>query len=384
MLDPIAGLSAGVVLTIGAVAMLNVAMTSKTRLMQAWSLMYVSAILSAVASAFIVWIEKDSLLQIVPNVAAVGTVGGLWCGCLAFNSRRPRIVVVGVFLLITAVVTAVELPQSGQWAGASVTMAAVILLAIVSARESVRGDLATLVNGRVIAIVCWMGAAWTTARLVAFVVAGPGSPVFDANFNPTRTVIVALVAYIAVAFTTAMLAAGRTGRGTLRGTAAPTFSMGVLDWAAFVPGARDRIARVRSHGEHSAVSVVQINGLEEINVTYGAGFADETIRTLADFLRDHLYPTTIIGHRGGGRFVLVGIPSDQQDTERRALELLDALVGVTVSDKKGFRLAVSVGISDSFVVEHTFDALYDAARSACTRAQVAGGSRVETSPARGA
>jgi diguanylate cyclase (GGDEF)-like protein len=370
-----------VVLTVGAVAMLNVALTSKTRVLQGWSMMYIFAILCAVSLAFAGWIDRDSLLQVVPNVAAVGAVGGLWCGSLAFNGRRPRILVVGVFLLVTGVVTALELPEYGEWAGDPLAMAALILLACVSARESVRGDLATLLNGRVIAVVCILGAAWTTARLLAYAIGGHESPIFLLQFNPTRTVAIALIAYVAVAFTTAMLAASRTGSGALRGTPSPTFSMGVLDWAAFVPGASDRIARVRAHGEHSAVMVVHINGLEEINVTYGPAFGDDTIRTLADFLRQELHPTTIIGHRGGGRFVLVGIAADPQETERRALELLNALIGVTVSGKKGFRLAVSIGTSDSFTEEHTFDALYRAARAACDRARAAGGSRVETAAA---
>lgn len=378
MHDAVVVVSVAVVLAIGAAAMTNVAMTSKVRLMQAWSMMYIFAMLCVVATAFTPWIAQDSLLNIVPNVAAVGAVGGLWSGCMAFNERRPRLLVVWLFFVATGVVTALELPQFGESAGDSVTMAAIILLAIASGLESISGDLAKRVNGRVITIVCWVGAAWTAVRLAVVAIAGSGSSVFVEYFNPTTTAVVALIAYTVVAFTTAMLAAARTG-GASRLAPKTTFSMGVLDWDSFDAGARDRVARVRRYGENTAVLAVEINGLEEINITYGLAFGDEVIRALADFLRAQLYPTTIIGYRGAGRFVLVGIAGEPQDGERRALELLDALVGVTVAGKKGFRLGVSIGTSDSFSEEHDFDPLLDAATAACARAREATGRRVETS-----
>lgn len=372
-------IGAVVVFTVGTVALLNVALSSRARFMQAWSEMYIFAMLCAVAAAFVPWIAPDSVLHVVPNLAAVATVGGLWHGSRVFNGQRPRLLVLAIFLVVTGVVTYFELPQFGEWAGAAVTMAAVALLAVASAQESLRGDLAKLINGRVVAFICWAAAVWATARLVAYAILGPGNPFFDQYFNPTVTAVIALTGFLAVAFTTAMLVAARVGSGAQRVLANPTFSMGVLDWAAFLPGARDRVSRVRAHGEESAVLVVHVNGLKEINVTHGQAFGDEAIRTLAEFLRAQLYPTTIIGHKGGGRFVLVGISDDEQETERRALELLDALVGVTVSDKKGFRLGVSIGVADSYTLEHDFDALFEAARNACDRARAAGGSRVETS-----
>lgn len=379
MFDAVVTVGASVALALGAVAMLNVAMTSKTKLMQAWSMMYIFAMLSAVAASFETWIEPGSVLQIVPNVAAVGTVAGLWCGCRIFNARRAPLLIMAVFLLATGVVGALELPERGEWAGAPVTMAAVIILAIASARECLRGDLVKLVNGRIVTIVCLAGAAWTTARLVAYTIVGQAHPIFVENFNPTTTALVSLSGFACVALTTAMLTAARTGAGAVRAPAAPTFSLGVLDWDAFVPGARDRTARVRAHGENTAVLVVEINRLEEINITYGAPYGDEAIRKLASFLREQLYPTTIIGHRGAGRFVIVGLATDAHEAERRAFELLDALVTVTVSGKKGFRLDVSIGTSDSFVEEHNFDALLEAATAACARARARAGSRVETS-----
>ncbi len=377
MFDAVVAVGASVTFVLGSVAMLNVAMTTKTKHMQAWSVMYVFAILAAVSAAFTTWVGPDSLLHIVPNVAAVGTVGGLWSGCRTFNGQRPRLIVLAVFLATTGVSTALELPGSGVWAGEQITMAAMIILAIATAHESSRGDLVKLANGRIISIVCVAGSVWATVRFVAFAVVGPTDPVFVEYFNQTTTALVRLSGFVAVSLTTAMLTATRSG--AVRGSAAPTFSMGVLDWDAFVPGARDRISRVRAHGENSAVLVVEINNLEEINITYGAPSGDEAIRTLAAFLRDQLYPTTIIGHRGAGRFVLVGIAAAPQDTERRAVELLDALVRVRVSGRTGFRLGVSIGTSDSFAEEHAFDELFAAASAACQRARTGVGGRVQTS-----
>jgi diguanylate cyclase (GGDEF)-like protein len=373
-----------VVFTVGGIALLNVAISSRARFMQAWSEMYLFAMLCVVAATFTPFVDSNSVLQVLPNFAVVGTIGGLWNGCRVFNTKRPRLAVFAVFLAVTTVVSYLELPERGEWAGLPVTMGAVALLALASAQESMRGDMAKLIHGRVVAVICWAGAALAIARLLTFAILGPDSDVFEEYFNRTSSAMISLIAFVAVTYTTAVLVAARTGAGSLRSAATPTFSMGVLGWAAFLPGARDRVERVRAHGEESAVLVVHINGLDEINVTYGPTFADETIRTLADFLRVHLYPTTIIGHRGGGRFVLVGIPSDEQETERRALELLDELVGVTVANKKGFRLAVSIGIADSFSEKHSFDALYDAASAACDRARTAGGSRVEASATSGA
>ena len=205
MFDAVVAVGASVTLVLGSVAMLNVAMTTKTDLMQAWSIMYVFATLAAVSAVFATWIDSDSLLHIVPNVAAVGTVGGLWSGCRTFNGRRPRLIVLAVFLLATGVSTAVELSGSGEWAGAPVTMAAVVILAIASAHESARGDLVKLANGRIISIVCVVSSVWATVRFVAFAVLGPADPIFDRYFNQTTTALVCLSGFVAVTLTTAML-----------------------------------------------------------------------------------------------------------------------------------------------------------------------------------
>ncbi|MCP2032057.1 diguanylate cyclase (GGDEF)-like protein [Okibacterium sp. HSC-33S16] len=382
MYDDLIVLSAAVVLPIATLALLNVAMASKSRLLQAWSSLHVFAALASIAAACVSWVGADSPLHIVPNLAVICALGGFWSGARVFNGRRPRLVIVAIFALVTGLVTYLERPEFGEWGGASLAMSAVILLAVASAIECMRGEVGGYVNGRILTVVCLLGAAWLAGRLTAYLIAGPNDPLFERYFNPTVTVLVAIMAFSCAALCTAMLVAGRMGGWADLGPSVPTFSMGVLDWAAFVPGARDRVTRVRAHGDHSAVLVLKINGLDEINITYGTAFGDDVIRTLAAFLREHLAPTTLIGHRGGGRFVIVGIASDEQEAERRAYELLDGLISVTVAGRKGFRVAVSIGASDSFTEEHTFDELYAAAAAAVDRTRQPGGSRVQTSASR--
>ncbi|GAB3618029.1 hypothetical protein GCM10027416_25860 [Okibacterium endophyticum] len=366
-----------VIVTIGLIFVMNTLLGNNDLTGRLWSMCFILAMLAVLALAS--WALQPDAQWVLPvaNASLVGSIGAVWAGARSFNSRTSMLVLPLASAVAAGVISAFELPLLGEWAGGGATYGAIALFAALGAIECGRGLLGRRVNGRVMLAVLATAAIFYGARFVLFIVAGPHSDAFSRYVGEQATAVVVTVLIVVIAVAMSILRAERGhGASTWRRSGVSTFSMGVLEWRAFVMGAGDRVDRVVAHHGESALIVGHLDNLPEINLAFGRQFGDEAIAGFAASLRAELPPTSIIGHRSGGRFVIVMNVVTADQAKEHAVRVLGALVDRPIDSRGGFRLSASFGVADSFETPHDFTSLLQAAEQACDEATRAGGNRV--------
>jgi diguanylate cyclase (GGDEF)-like protein len=100
---------------------------------------------------------------------------------------------------------------------------------------------------------------------------------------------------------------------------------GLLSRSAFEHGALAELARRRHRGEWSGLLRVEIDGIAEINETYGHAAGDELLKQAAGRLTDALGGGAMIGRLGGAGFVALTEGGDRGAGARAATRLVEAM-----------------------------------------------------------
>ncbi|MBS4751764.1 diguanylate cyclase [Nocardioides sp. zg-ZUI104] len=90
--------------------------------------------------------------------------------------------------------------------------------------------------------------------------------------------------------------------------------IGVLGRQAFVQDADDRLERSAHLGVDSALTLVRVDELAEINLAFGREAGDAALAHVAGVLRRHTRPWSLLGHLGGGVFAVLS-PVDPTSIE---------------------------------------------------------------------
>jgi diguanylate cyclase (GGDEF)-like protein/PAS domain S-box-containing protein len=111
-----------------------------------------------------------------------------------------------------------------------------------------------------------------------------------------------------------------------------------------------------------AVAILDLDRFKIINDTLGHRVGDETLRAVADRLRDELGPDDLIARLGGDEFVLVrgDLPDDLDAARRLATDALAALEAPIVVGGRRFDLSGSIGVTLSAPVDSAESLLSDA------------------------
>jgi diguanylate cyclase (GGDEF)-like protein/PAS domain S-box-containing protein len=111
-----------------------------------------------------------------------------------------------------------------------------------------------------------------------------------------------------------------------------------------------------------AVAILDLDRFKIINDTLGHRVGDETLRAVADRLRDELGPDDVIARLGGDEFVLVrgDMPDDLDVARRLATDALAALEAPIVVGGRRFDLSGSIGVTLSAPVDSAESLLSDA------------------------
>ena len=151
---------------------------------------------------------------------------------------------------------------------------------------------------------------------------------------------------------------------------------GVLNRGAALEAIERDLARSRRDGTVLVALYLDLDGLKELNDTYGHAVGDEAIRRAAAALSDTTREGDVLGRLGGDEFVVAGVaPVGGPEAVEALAERLRAAVGaqtVTVADDTWLPLRASVGIALSDPGTRAADQLVQRADQALYRAKGAG------------
>jgi diguanylate cyclase (GGDEF)-like protein/PAS domain S-box-containing protein len=112
------------------------------------------------------------------------------------------------------------------------------------------------------------------------------------------------------------------------------------------------LARSRRSGSTLAVVYIDVDGLKNVNDTYGHDAGDAVLRETATRLQSAVRGADVVGRLGGDEFVIVYEPADPAscDLERRLDTILSA--PIHISDDLEVRCPASIGQADTVAVGH--------------------------------
>lgn len=140
---------------------------------------------------------------------------------------------------------------------------------------------------------------------------------------------------------------------------------GVRNRRGFYMLAEHELGLIRRQGIEGSVAFIDMDGLKDINDTYGHEAGSEAIATVARVLRAQFRETDVIGRVGGDEFAVMIV--NPQGQEAAMLRRLDSdLAEVNAMSGKPYRLAVSSGFVDGWAADD-FEGLMAAADEAMYR-----------------
>jgi len=155
---------------------------------------------------------------------------------------------------------------------------------------------------------------------------------------------------------------------------------GLLNRAAAYDQIDRALARARRDDRSLLAVYVDLDGLKELNDTYGHRAGDEAILRTADALRSTTREADVVARLGGDEFLVVGpVPPGGPEAVLAFAERIHDAVrhqSVPVGDDERTALRCSVGVVLSSPVGDTSEALIRAADAAMYRAKEAGRDRV--------
>jgi len=124
------------------------------------------------------------------------------------------------------------------------------------------------------------------------------------------------------------------------------------------------LSRAHRNGGAVAVAYVDLDGLKEINDTYGHDAVDVFLREVSRRLVSIVRGVDVVARIGGDEFVVVYEPNDPA-SDRLADRIDDALsASINITEKLSVRCPASVGTADSRTVGHSANELLAAADDA--------------------
>jgi diguanylate cyclase (GGDEF)-like protein len=361
----------------GASFILNTSFTRNDPTGRTWSLGFISSIIVA-AGYGVVAVNPDAWWAlVVGNVAFIGSFGALWSGARLHNGRSSLIWIGAAAASVVGIVTIVQIPTEGVWAGSAVLWVALASFSVLGGAELQRGRLRRNLNGRSLALVLWLNAAYVLARTIVFVVEGQQSNEFQAMFNSGVASVVTMTVVISTTITVSVL---RTEVGGDRAVGDLTDGIlsraGVLSATAFEQTARDHLERAEWANAGVALIGADIDKLPEVNTAFGRIAGDDAIAAFAQSLRRSAPVMAEIGHPSAGRFLILAAVASETEALRIAEAIQTAIVDDPLPETQRIRLTASIGVADVFDQGYALDDLVSAVTVALDEAKAQGGNHI--------
>jgi len=114
---------------------------------------------------------------------------------------------------------------------------------------------------------------------------------------------------------------------------------------AFIRELSRMIAFTRRYGPPSSVIYFDVNGMKQINDTYGHPAGDAALRHVADVLSKNVRESDIVGRLGGDEFGVILAQTSQEQANAKALALAQAIGATAFAwGKTDIRVTAAYGV----------------------------------------
>jgi len=366
-----------VVALCGVAFIANAAFTRNDASGRIWSLGFIAAIVTGLSYGLLMVAPDAWWGLVIGNVCLGVAIAAMWSGTRLFNGRDPGFLVVLPILLVVAVISLIDAPGGGEWAGVVPLWLAMATFGVLSALEAMRGRLARNLNGRVIAVMMWVFVTFTLMRTASFLVEGPTGPTFSVFFNSGMASLVHLCLIIVTSTAVSVLRAEMVGVNAVGDfTDGILSAAGVTAASAFHQAAVDHVDRARQSRAGLVLIGADIDSLPEINTAFGRAVGDEAIHRFAQTLRRHAPVMALIGHESAGRFLVLCAVSGASEAVTLTERLQSALVDDPPTEVGQVRLAASFSVASTFDHGYDISVLRGAVERGIVQVKQAGGNLI--------
>ncbi len=372
-------LVAGLVIVLCGISfVLNTSMRRNDASGRLWSLSFLGGMLTALS--FLVWNVAPDVWWVlaIGNTAYVISIAAIWSGARVFNGRRSLIWIGLASGAVTAVFTVIDgAGDPGVWTGAVPLFIGVAVFSGLSGAETMRSRMRRNLNARILSVCLWVVCAYYVMRTSVFITMGPESSIFQEYFGSAVTSVITILLVLLSAISMSILQAERSGARALGDVTVGVHSVvGVLSAASFMQQWADWVERASFNGDRLAMIAMDIDNLPQMNTAFGRTFGDTAIRSVAQIVRHYAPTSSLLGHTGAGRFVIVVVSPNAADAEQLAIRLQTALVDEPIDPQQSLRATASFGVVDTATFGYGLPVLRRALDDATLTARDEGGNRI--------
>ncbi len=336
-----------------------------------WSVAYLAGMATTVA--YTMWAAGGggAVSVALGSGLFVAAIGCMWLGSRNVNGRGLRLPAVAVVAAASVVggITATVGPGDGDWAGTVPGGLAVVAFAGLAAVETLRRPLGRFRSGWPLAVVLAAVAAFCAARLIAYVLIGPDSRLFDVLFGAVTSSIVTIVlTIVAVVVTSVLRASVAALRSPLPDTTGQVAHDGVVPHGTFVAALGDVVERAGWRNDLVGVIAVRIEDLRQISGAFGADVGSEIEHACRQGVRRFAPANALVGEDERDGLVVVIVPGTAAEARRQAASIYRGLFDTLGAITGAVIPVVGVGVSLSDGVGYAPLELIRHARLAAVRA----------------
>jgi diguanylate cyclase (GGDEF)-like protein len=150
-----------------------------------------------------------------------------------------------------------------------------------------------------------------------------------------------------------------------------------VDTLTFLPNRRkiivelqEEVIRSNRYGTPLSISILDIDHFKKVNDTYGHTTGDETLRSVAARLREHIRHPDIIGRYGGEEFLIVLPNSESKAAAEQASRLCREVRALQIeANDKVLSVTISIGIAQFRVGQENWEGFLHRADEALYKAK---------------
>ncbi len=137
---------------------------------------------------------------------------------------------------------------------------------------------------------------------------------------------------------------------------------GIYNRRYFMERLQEEVQRARRYKEDVfSISILDIDDLKRINDSYGHQVGDELIKAIAEYLKNFVRESDVVGRIGGDEFGIIWMHTDSEVAKWVQKRLIDGIEALKIPSIPAEKILVSVGTSTFGVDGFTTDELIKAA-----------------------